>query len=145
MSRNRWLALATLGLAFLLGAAWVFFHQPTVTTLDAGDVRSVEVRFEPWGEEASRQAGASSADPEAIAALVAVLRSAAETPDHKCGSRGAIILRRSFGRSVELWFLPGHHTEWYEFPYAHKAYRVPRAEFVVAMQRVGVDVPLVCQ
>jgi hypothetical protein len=44
-----------------------------------------------------------------------------------------------------LRYLPGHHPEWYEFRYGGKLYRVPQAEFVAAMRRLGVEVPLKCQ
>jgi hypothetical protein len=74
--------------------------------------------------------------------VVTVLQSGAETRDHKCGSRGVITLRRSFGLPAELRFLPGHDPDWYEFRYARRVYRVPRADFVTAMRRVGVEVPL---
>lgn len=86
-----------------------------------------------------------SSDPDAVASLLGVLRSGVVGQDHKRASRGAITLRRSTGVPVEVEFLPGHHVEWYEFRYAGQLYRVPRAEFVAAMRRVGVEVPLECQ
>ncbi len=142
MGRRRRLAGAAVVLGLLTAAGWAYLRQPSVNALDA---RAVEVRFERWGEGEAVPPGSDTADPEAVAALVAVLRSGAESQDHKCGSRGVITLRRSAGRPVQLWFLPGHHAEWYEFRYAGRAYRVPRAEFVAAMRRVGVEVPLQCQ
>jgi hypothetical protein len=123
---------------------WAFFRPSPVRSLDARDIHAVEVRFEPWGEERAVAPGVSSADPETVAALVAVLRTGTEGQDRKCGSRGVITLQRSLGRSVMLRYLPGHAPEWYEFRYAGKLYRVPRAEFVAAMRRLGVEVPLTC-
>jgi hypothetical protein len=145
VKRKLWLAVSVLASALVLVAGGIYLHLPAVTALDARDFRAVDVRFERWGEDGAVAPGASSADPEAIAELVAILRTGEETDDHKCGSRGVISLRRSFGRPAELRFLPGHHTEWYEFRYAGKVYRVPRAEFVAAMRRIGVEIPLECQ
>jgi hypothetical protein len=141
---GRRIAVAALALGLLVVAGWVYLRQPAVDGLDSSGVRAVEVRFEPWGEDMAVSPGSSTADPEAVAALVAVLRSGAETRDHKCPSRGVITLRKSLGQPLELRFLPGHHADWYEFRYAGKVYRVPRAEFVAAMRRVGVEVPLEC-
>jgi hypothetical protein len=143
--RKLWFALGALAVACLALAWVVFFPASAVSALDATKVRSVDIQFLPWGEDDATPPGASSTDPEAIAALVTVLRRGTETTDHKCGSRGSIILRRSFGGPMELRFLPGHDTEWYEFRYDRKAYRVPRAGFIAAMRRVGVEVPLQCQ
>jgi hypothetical protein len=60
-------------------------------------------------------------------------------------ANNSAALQRSSGQSVPLRFLPGHHPEWDEFRYAGQVYRVPRAGFVVAMQRLGVEVPLECR
>lgn len=145
MRRSRRLAVAALALGVIAVGWWMYVREPALDGLDPGDVRAVEVRFEPFGEDLSVAPGFGSADPDAIAALVAVLRSGTETGDHKCGSRGIVTLRRSFGRSPAFRFLPGHHADWYEVRYAGKVYRVPRAEFVAAMRRVGGDVPRECQ
>lgn len=143
MRRKRWLVVVPVLGLLVVGAWWVFFRGPGVAALGAGEIHTVEVRFEPRGEGRAA-APVHSSDPEAIAALVAVLRSGEATEDHKCGSCGAITLRGPVGRSEELWFLPGHHAEWYEFRYAGRVYRSPRAEFVAAMRRIGVEVPLEC-
>jgi predicted RNA-binding Zn ribbon-like protein len=134
---------AIIALAAIL--AWFFLRPPNPLTMEANQVRRVEVQFEPWGEDMARLPGAASEDREAIAALVAVVRSGQETPDHKCGSRGAVVFQRSVGLPAVLRFLPGHHAEWYEFRAGGKVYRVPRAEFVAAMHQVGVEVPLECR
>jgi len=135
--RRRRLGVAAVALGLLAVAAWGVLRQPSVSAFDA---HTVEVRFDPWGEDGAIPPGAKTADPEAVAALVGLLRSGVAGRDHKCGSRGVITLRRSLGGPVELDFLPGHH-----FRYADQLYRVPRAEFVAAMRRVGVEVPLECQ
>jgi hypothetical protein len=129
-------------LLLLAYGAWVYLRPNALQSLDARRIHSVEVRFEPWGEDAVAAPGAESRDPQAIAALVAVLRSAEETTDHKCGSRGVITLHSP--RQERLEFLPGHHEPWYEVRYAGRAYRMPRAEFIAAMKRIGVDVPREC-
>jgi hypothetical protein len=137
----RRLGVAAVALGLFAVAAWGILRQPSIAALHA---HTVEARFEPWGEDGAVRPGAKTADPEAVAALVGVLRSGVTGREHKCGSRGVITLRRAFGGPVELRFLPGHHDEWYEFRYAGQLYRVPRAEFVAAMRRVGVEVPLEC-
>lgn len=131
--------------AVAAGVAGWFIAPPDPLAVSADQVRRVEVQFEPWGEDMVRAPGASSEDREAIAAVVAAVRSGQETTDHKCGSRGSVRFRRSVGLPAELRFLPGHHPEWYEFRAGGKVYRVPRAGFVAAMRRVGVEVPLECQ
>lgn len=122
-----------------------FLRPPDPLAMDADNVRRVEVRFEPWGEDVTRLPGVASEDRDAIAELVAVVRSGEETRDHKCSSRGTVTFQRSTGLPAELRFLPGHHPEWYEFRAAGKVYRVDRVEFVAAMRRVGVEVPSKCQ
>ncbi len=142
--RRKSALVAILALGLLAYGTWAYFRSPALQSLNASNIRSVDVRFMPWGEDAVAAPGAESRDPEIIAALVAVLQSAEETQDHKCGSRGVLTLQSSSRRSAQLQFLPGHHEQWYEFRYAGKVYRVPRAEFVAAMKRLGVDVPLEC-
>jgi hypothetical protein len=145
VSRRRLLRITALILASLGVVGWAYFRQPPVSALCADDIRSAEVIFAPGVEDNVVLPGASTNDPKVIAALLAVLQSRTETQDHKCASRGSIILRRSLGKEVELRFLPGHHAEWYEFRYAQRIYRVPRGEFVAAMREVGVTVPLECR
>jgi hypothetical protein len=140
--RRRRLAIAAVAFGLLALAGWFYLHQPEVNAFDPGGVHSIQVQFEPWGKDMTVSPGSSTADSDAVAALVTILRSGEETPDHKCSSRGVITLQRSLRRPLELRFLPGHYADWYEFRYADKVYRVPRAEFVAAMRRVGVEVPL---
>jgi hypothetical protein len=136
---------AALALCGAVGAVWWWVAQrnPVLAGIEADSVRSVEVRFAPWGEEPPR-AGGESNDPAAVAALVAVLRDCTSGTDHKCGSRGTLVLKRASGALVNVDFLPGHSAEWYELRYGGKLYRVPRAAFVEAVRRIGVVLPLEC-
>lgn len=132
--------------AFVAAAGgWWFLRPPNPLKMDAGQVLRVEVVLEPWDENSVRAPVVASEGREAIAALVSVVRSGEETRDHKCGSRGIVTFRRSVGVPAELRFLPGHDDGWYEFRAGGKVYRVPRGEFVAAMRRVGVEIPLKCQ
>lgn len=123
---------------------WASAPLPAVGEFDPSSFRAVEVSYHPWGEDGAAAPGASTADPAAVAELVAVLRAGVPTPQHKCGPRGEIRLRRQLARPVVLEFLPGHHPDWYEFVYDREAYKVPRPGFVAAMRRVGTEVPLEC-
>lgn len=143
MRRKRRAVVAVVAVGLLAAVAWALFRPPAVRAFDAAEVQAVEVRSDPRGEQPTPP-GASTADPEVIAAVVAVLRSGERTSDHKCGSRGTITLHRANGAPAVLEFLPGHHDEWYEFRYERGIYRVPRAEFVAAMRLLGVEVPLKC-
>ena len=138
--------LIPIGVAVCIAAlvGWVL-DPPHALSIEAESVRRVEVQFDPWGEENTRRPGASSEDREAITELVAVIRTAQRTTEHKCGSRGSIAFRDSIGLPAKLEFLPGHHPEWYEIRTGGQIYKLPRREFVEAMRRIGVDVPLECQ
>jgi hypothetical protein len=82
-------------------------------------------------------------DAEAIAELLGVLKSRSTTSEHKCGDLGKIQLHRKFGSSLILRYLPGHDENWYEFRIDGQGiFKVKRPEFVNAMKRIGIDVPL---
>ena len=134
-----------IALCAAVGAVWWWVAQrnPVLAGIEADSVRVVEVQFGAWGEEPPR-AGGESNDPAAVAALVAVIRAAAEGTDHKCGDRGTLVLKRASGAVVRIDFLPGHSAEWYELRYGGSLYRVPRPSFVEAMRRIGVTLPLEC-
>jgi hypothetical protein len=126
-------------------ALWAHFRPPSDRSLDTGGISSVRVwNSDPLLDERLEPPDATAYNPAIVDDLVTVLRTAKETPDHKCSSAGVIHLQRPFGFPERLEFLPGHDPQWYEFRHGRKAYRVPRAEFVAAMKRVGVDVPLTC-
>jgi hypothetical protein len=122
--------------------AWWFRTPPEPLAVGADDVSRVVIQLAPWGDDAARAPAVSTEDREAVAALVAVVRSGRETTEHKCGSRGSVRFERSVGSPVEAAFLPGHHPEWYELRTGGNIYRVPRDEFVAAVRRVGVELPL---
>lgn len=142
MQRKKVLLVAGAVVVTAVAAAWWFLRPPKPLAVEADQVQRVEVRFEPWGEANVRPAGATTADREAIVALVAVVKLGRETSDHKCGSRGVIRFERAVGLAAEVYFLPGHDPEWYEFRTGGRTYRVPRDEFVAALRRLGVEVPL---
>ncbi len=132
-------------LAAASATGWWLLHPPDLFTLDARRVRQVEVQLEPWGGETTIRPVTATEDRHTIDGLMAVVRSAEETHDHKCGSRGIVTFRQANGLPVQVRFLPGHHEKWYEFRTGDKVYRAPRGEFVTALRRVGVEVPLKCQ
>jgi hypothetical protein len=139
------LTLVLVVLCLLSGGVWAYSRSRPDHPPNVSGTRSVEVSFYfPWGEERAPRSGARSDYPEVVAELVAVLQKAERAGNHKCGSRGFIVLGRSLGRTTKLGFLAGHDPEWYEVEYEGRFYRVPRAEFIAAMRRVGVDVPLTC-
>jgi hypothetical protein len=122
-----------------------FATRPTLESLDVGDVKTIKVEFEPWGDEVI-PAPIESSDTEAIAELVKIVKSGQETSDHKCSSRGSIRINSDRGQFLDFWFLPGHNDDYYEFRHNQKIYRVPRTSFVDAMKRLGVrDLPLQCK
>lgn len=143
MNRNRFLAVIALAVG-LIAAAGVYIRRPALLDIEAGTIRAVDVEVSSLTPEGGGSPQGGTTDPEAIAALVAVLRGGEERQDHKCGASWAITLKRSFGTPVKVEFLPGHDEAWYEFRYERKAYRVPRAAFIAATQRTGVQVPLKC-
>lgn len=128
----------------VLAGACQLLRPPAVGSLAAAGIQAVEVRFEPRSEDDVVPASTTCSDPEAIAALLAAIQPATEAREHKCGSCGVLVFRRSVGFPAELSFLPGHDPDWYELRYRRKIYRVPRAGFVEAMHRLGAPVPLDC-
>lgn len=136
---------AAVGAAVVIGAGawWAVWRAPALASIEADSVRAVEVRIEPWGD-APPPPAVGSDDPDAVAALVALVRTATAGTDHKCGDRGALVLKRASGPPVRLSFLPGHDPAWYELRYERRLYRVPRAAFVDAVRRIGVALPLDC-
>ncbi|MBN9122234.1 MAG: hypothetical protein J0I06_24360 [Planctomycetes bacterium] len=139
--RSRLAAFFALG---LLGyGMWLYrSSHPNGITAIAG-ARWVEVQLYP-GDEVPARPGATSGDPEAIADVVAVLAKTERVRPHKCGPCGLITFRHTSGLVTEMEFQPGHDPEWYEVEFERRLYRVPRAEFVAAMKRIGAEVPLTC-
>lgn len=142
--RPRSVLVACLALCLLAYGAWAYFRPFSAGPPNTDGVRSVRVWNDPEADGRGRAPDADTNDPDAVAALLDVVRSARETEDHKCGNRGVILLQRSTGPSERLEFLPGHSPDWYEFRYDRNIYRVPRDKFIAALKRLGVAVPLDC-
>lgn len=144
MRRTRWLVLAA-GLAAVAVLGRWRLVPPDPLSVGGSGVRRVDVRLSPSSVNPFPPPGGATEDPGVFADLIGVVRSARETPDHKCAARGAITLERLAGEPVVLQFRPGHHPGWYEFRSGGKVYRVPRGAFVAAVRRVGVELPLTCR
>lgn len=109
--------------------------------LPADDIEAIEIQLKavPARQKAAK---VSSKDKNKIKALLAVLRSAEETRDHKCGDSGQIILKRKDKGESKIGILAGHNESYYEFRvYEAKHYRIFRTErdsFQEAMADLGV-------
>jgi hypothetical protein len=123
--------------------AWFISRSSDLASLDAGEIRSVQIVLTPRRGDPPPPAVTTS-DPAAISSLVEAIRVAETQEDHKCMSKGAIEFVPSSGPALRLEFLPGHNDGWYEVRFQEKACRMPRAPFVDAMRNLGVDVPLEC-
>jgi hypothetical protein len=91
-----------------------------------------------------------SDDQQEIRHLLAGLRHARETKDHKCGDVGELTFHLRSGGVVKLGILPGHSSDYYEFRlYSGKErgsryaiYRVPIRAFTSGMKQIGItDLP----
>jgi hypothetical protein len=84
----------------------------------------------------------SSRDPAKIESLLAALRDAQATKDHKCGDSGEVFLGKKGGEEIRLGILPGHNDQYYEFRLyrgrGYAIYRVQREGFLKAMAALGV-------
>lgn len=138
---RRWAWVLFLVFVILL-TDWYFFGPTEMARLKAGDVQSVEVKFRKQTEKDIPPPEVQTKDPEIIGAIIASIQTAKVTTDHKCGSRGEIVLRQTDGSVWELEFLPGHSEGWYEFRYGKKIFQVQRPALVNAMKRMGVSLPL---
>jgi hypothetical protein len=138
--RNRlwWVVL----LAILLGigiCVWLDSKPVNAPTLPrASTVSSLEF--------AAAKGIVRTDDREQIRHLLAVLRQARVTWDHKCGDEGHITLHLGSGKEVKLGILPGHNPDYYEFRLysvkdgrlSYTIYRVPINAFFGVMSRLGV-------
>jgi len=116
--------------AFLPGCA----RPPDFPT---GSVESVDIELNAWGTR-QKAARARSADAGKIEALLAVLRKAKLTEDHKCGDTGRLTFRRKDGSEVKFGILAGHDERYHEFRAykgsGYRIFRVQRAPFLKAMR-----------
>ena len=138
--RTAYVVFAILG---ALALAWFVSRRNGLASLDAGQIRSVQIVITPRRRDPPPPAVTTS-DPAAISSLVEAIRVAEAQDDHKCMSKGTIEFVPPSGPALRLEFLPGHNDGWYEVRFKAKSYRMPRAPFVDAMRNLGVDVPLDC-
>jgi hypothetical protein len=99
-----------------------------------GSIETVTIKL-----DASKRV--STRDPEKIETLLAALRHAQATNDHKCGDSGQIVLRKKRGDEVKLGILAGHNQRYYEFRLyrgtSYDIYRVERKPFLKGMEDLG--------
>ena len=119
-------------LALLAVGGWEYYPSVGTSIPDISGARSAQI------------AGVTTTDRDTLDSLAVVLAKSQPTQFHKCGACGELVVRRSFGRTVHLDYLPGHDVRWYEVIYRGNCYRVPRAEFLAVMRRMGAEVPLNC-
>jgi hypothetical protein len=138
--RTLYVVFAILG---AMAVAWFSTRRGGLAALDAGQIRSVQIVLTPRQGYPPPPAVTTS-DPAAISSLVEAIPVAEAQEDHKCMSKGTIEFIPSSGPALRLEFLPGHDDGRYEVRFKAKSYRMPRAPFVDAMRKLGVDVPLEC-
>lgn len=119
-------------LVLLAVGGWEFYLSVDQSIPDVSGARSAEI------------AGVTTTDRDTLDALATVLAKAQQSQFHKCGACGELVVRRSFGRTVRFGYLPGHYADWYEVIHRGIYYRIPRAEFLAVMRRMGAEVPLDC-
>jgi len=108
------------------------------------DVEAIDIHLDTWGER-QKAADTSTQDAGKIEGLLAVLRTAARTTDHKCGDTGTITLRLRGGAKKKIGILAGHDARYYDFRVyrgtgeRYDMYRVKRAPFLEAMAGVGAN------
>lgn len=142
MIRSFTLSVAMLSLFLFTGCP----DKPAA--FDPGAVESVDVSLmDQWGGR-QKGAAASTREPHKVEALVAVLRKARPTDDHKCADSGRITLHRSEGETLEIGILAGHNSNYYEFrayrnsDRGYDMYRIKREPFLEAMAALGLEEPL---
>lgn len=77
-------------------------------------------------------------DKDAVQWLVKTLNTARSSPDHKCMEVGYLVLSSPTGTQATIAFLPGHNPAFYEIRYESKKFDLPRAEFLSAIETLGV-------
>jgi hypothetical protein len=78
------------------------------------------------------------ADKDAVQWLVKTLNTARSSPDHKSMEVGYLVLSSPTGTQATIAFLPGHDPAFYEIRYESKKFDLPRAEFLSAIETLGV-------
>jgi hypothetical protein len=123
-------------LAFCLH--WWYF--PSVPSVSADDIKSIEVTMFPHGpRDSGGDVVQATTDPEEIQSLINVFETATRTSEHKCGNSGVMRIRRKSGDELELFLLPGHDAAYYEYRYAGRINRVDRAQLIAALNAIGIE------
>jgi len=119
---------------------WLFGSKPSFRS-DAPAV--IDVSVIDWAQiEPALRNNAYSKTIDSSSACVKILKviaGAQKSIEHQCLTAGKITIHYSDGVSVQLGFLPGHHTSRYEFRYNGALYSMPRSQFLDVMQSVGVE------
>lgn len=135
---------AVYGIVFFVvgvfGLDWWF--NPSVPTLDADRVEAIEVNLfnEKYTSPRAGQAASSHVitDEQVIRKLLAVFAAAQRGSEHKGVTSGQIVVRLKDGGREELGILPGYDDPYYEYRYGFRINRVNRAEFLAALESVGI-------
>jgi hypothetical protein len=133
-------------------AIWCLVPDPEDVFADGSPLpRATSVSsLEYTGVGTTAEGGVKTDDKDEISHLLAGLRRARETKDHKCGDVGHLTIHLRSGGVVKLGILPGHHSDYYEFRlYSGKEwgsryviYRVPIRPFTSGMKQLGItDLP----
>ena len=77
-------------------------------------------------------------DKDTVQRLVKTLNTALSSPDHKSMEVGYLVLSSPTGTQATIAFLPGHDPAFYEIRYESKKFDLPRAEFLSAIETLGV-------
>ena len=137
MKKNRVILLA-IGLAVILAliirGVLMFPAQPGISPdqFISADVSIMDVEFRQSVFEIK------CTDKNTVQRLVKTLNTARSSPDHKSMEVGYLVLSSPTGTQATIAFLPGHDPAFYEIRYESKKFDLPRAEFLSAIETLGV-------
>ncbi len=140
---KRWVQFTVLFIVAFSLVAWFVLREQTIMTLSTSQVSSVVIHEMDWIGDAPKEF-ITSDDPQSIASLIEMLQLGSPTSSHKCLHVGTITLTLPQGTKKTVLYLPGHNDAYYEYISDGKCYRVPREQFVDAMKKLRMNVPLKC-
>jgi len=119
---------------------WVRTSDRGVAHVTPGEVLRIEAVLHAMGPEDDAERPTFTTEKEStIAALLASFQTSRRTMDHRCLSVATLRIVHRTGPVDELEILPGHDSQYYEYRYNGKLYRVPRQEFVRACELIGIE------